>query len=133
MKQYQVRLIKDTGFCGNFYKLLSKKAKKNFLWQIEAEHFVIERAISDTLVVYLLYKIVCMERHFKWKEDGECDSKFQRQTKVRVKEAPKGQRYGQGGCQRIVFISFSIVSALLVKLFEWRYYLQKLSWGEYRK
>ena len=30
-KQYQARLIKDTGFCGNFYKLSSKKAKKNFL------------------------------------------------------------------------------------------------------
>ena len=69
-------------------------------------------------MVHLLYKIVCMERHFKGKEDGEWDSKFQRKTKIRVKEAPKGQGYAQSDCERVVYIIFSIVSSFIVKQFK---------------
>ena len=74
-----------------------------------------------------------MERHFKWKEDGECDRKIQRQTEICVKEAPKGQGYAQSDCERNVFIIFSIVSSFIVKQLEWKYYLQKLLWGEHRE
>ena len=41
-KQYQVRLIINIGFCGNFYKPSSKKQNKIFPNEIEARYVLID-------------------------------------------------------------------------------------------